>query len=955
MKLITSPHRTNTLLRRLLCCVAVIVLAAPPGVVNAWGVRTHLWIGQQVLNDVLDDDHVTIVGRRYPVPTHVLRALREKGSRYLMGHLGPDVFPDPIVGQTTTHPGIEGGWQTDQWLNQLLRDADVPGEIAFAYGFAGHASGDIFAHSYVNAYAGSVFDLSNPLSQGAVERRHVVLEKYIESLMPVPRDLSGRVITVEDAETTTSFLRDQLVLNRDASRQYAGVPTAAHLNAMFNVRRVVVNAEREYGKVIDRVTEWGAQYLQESIKLTSDLASARAAVEAAQIGVNAQREALRIASYAHEVAKKRLLEVNEIVQKNPALINAAERLYVQQVKIAVDAAAEAASVAANVDAEVRRLEDRVNTWLDKLGGFRCGRLFEPAKSECKKRFGKLEVRISDAQEAITLRKQRRETFRNLAREADRARDNSKRELDRLREQYERAKLDLARGTLQAAVNVTDAQFKAAQQAVEVQQQMVDEAENVQRNVARELNRVNGIVDEFQGFLRRYNPVTLVLNEWIKKIDQAGEEYIKAGHRAGVMMATNSGNPIGEYTRWWDCYGSVFTGVPGVSQLGCEIKNYLDEAEAQVFRAIDRLPEYLRWVITPSREASKVVRREVTQELAKLGPVIAEFIFGPTMGDFLSLLVRPENATRSKLISVYQEDGSRLQLIRFDNVAALVDRDLALRNGEINPEQLAPLAHSVTLAKLSLLAPEQINQLVQDLAGPHVSPKYGAPLYPPYHGNFTLLLDAVRSIDGNHQWQAFGLPHPRRLGVQHDNPDGSQFGHNYYDNPGKGLRIWVDPFLRDRVFLRLFPTPVLGALAERPELQWPAYRFPSCAANPFPSTQDRNGKVIAEDRTCVDQVAGSSGPDLPFKDTGEYKARYFLCQSPMPGSRSVVVHRVRHVEQVEKHVCRLTNAFPDMRFTTRFEKGKWSVVAGECLQPDRAAELTDVLLRRGIGDQYSAVD
>lgn len=243
----------------------------------------------------------------------------------------------------------------------------------------------------------------------------------------------------------------------------------------------------------------------------------------------------------------------------------------------------------------------------------------------------------------------------------------------------------------------------------------------------------------------------------------------------------------------------------------------------------------------------------------------------------------------------------------------------------------------------------------DLAGPHVSPQYGAPLHPPFKGNFSLLLDAIRSIDGNHQWQAFGLPHPRRLGVRHDNPRGSRFGHNYYEASGNGLRIWVDPFLRDRVFPQLFPTPVLGALAERPELRWPAYRFPSCASNPFPSTQDRNGKIIAEDRTCVDQVAGSNVPGLPFKDVDEYKARYFLCQSPTPGSQSVVAHGFRDAEQAEKRGGRLTAAFPDMRFETRVKSGKWSVVAGECLDAGRAAELTDVLRRRRIGDKYPAVD
>src|ERR1700742_4517029 len=148
---------------------AILAAGYIPSSAKAWSLKTHIWIAQEVLNDALPDEELTILGRNYAVPAHVLNALRSHPDRYRMGHLGPDVFPDPIVGQVTTHPGLAGGWQTDDWLKHILRGATSPEDISFAYGFAGHAAGDVFAHSYVNNYSGDIFELKG---EREVERRH---------------------------------------------------------------------------------------------------------------------------------------------------------------------------------------------------------------------------------------------------------------------------------------------------------------------------------------------------------------------------------------------------------------------------------------------------------------------------------------------------------------------------------------------------------------------------------------------------------------------------------------------------------------------------------------------------------------------------------------------------------------------------------------------------------------
>ena len=155
------------------------------------GAKDHFWIGQQVINDVQDDGKITLAGRSYEVDEQIRRAIIDHPDRFRMGNLGPDVFPDPVVGQTTTHPGLKKGWKTDEWLKHLITSANSPDEVAMAFGFVAHAAGDVFAHTYVNAYAGDVFILTD--DERDVERRHFVLEKYIEALTPCPTDNSGSV------------------------------------------------------------------------------------------------------------------------------------------------------------------------------------------------------------------------------------------------------------------------------------------------------------------------------------------------------------------------------------------------------------------------------------------------------------------------------------------------------------------------------------------------------------------------------------------------------------------------------------------------------------------------------------------------------------------------------------------------------------------------------------------
>jgi Zinc dependent phospholipase C len=305
---------------------------------HAWGLKTHVWISQEVLNEVLADGHVTLGGRRYKLPEHVYNALRIHPERYRMGSMGPDVFPDPVVGQSTTHRGVDGGWQTDEWLKHVLRGAQSPEEIAFAYGFVAHAAGDIFAHTYVNAYAGDIFNLKD---EREVERRHFVLEKYIEALTPHPRDRNGRPIDWSAGlGTATSFLRRTLILDDGVAGQYSKAIFGLHLSAMLEVRNGVRGLDEGTQKLIGTLTEWGAVYFKAQTQFVIDLALAKPVTQAAEMAVKSHEELLKAKKAAYAAALDQFEKGKNIVQKHPELITFNQELLAKQVNLAAEAAAD---------------------------------------------------------------------------------------------------------------------------------------------------------------------------------------------------------------------------------------------------------------------------------------------------------------------------------------------------------------------------------------------------------------------------------------------------------------------------------------------------------------------------------------------------------------------------------------------------------------------------------------
>jgi hypothetical protein len=216
----------------------------------AFKLDTHLWVGQQVINDLDDDGQINIVlyGRtvQLPIRQDVRDAILQNRNEYMLGHIGPDAMPDVIVGQSFMHPDIlvDGAWKPNDWMKymQQVSAGNAKGK-AYTYGYLGHASSDLFAHTYVNQYAGNVFSLTD--DEVLVETRHFALENYIGKRTPQLRDRNGQWLgefynIVRPSPELNNFIRDTLIYDPRAEQQYRKKPELApHLIAFRRYRMTI--------------------------------------------------------------------------------------------------------------------------------------------------------------------------------------------------------------------------------------------------------------------------------------------------------------------------------------------------------------------------------------------------------------------------------------------------------------------------------------------------------------------------------------------------------------------------------------------------------------------------------------------------------------------------------------------------------------------------------------------
>jgi len=941
----------------------------------SWSLRTHLWIGQQVLNDIMEDGRIELLNQEYDIPQHVLNALQSFPGHYLMGNLGPDVYPDFIVGQTTTHPGVEGGWQTDQWLRYVLEEATDPADIAFAFGYATHAAADIFAHTYVNQYSGDIFELSD---EREVELRHFVLEKYIEKLTPTIKDHRGNVVNIPNAlAVNKKKLSRTFILNKKVAKQNSKVGTALHLYSMHEVYRAVSNLEKTHSDLVVGITDVLGDYLTEQLDFQSKILNGEATIKAAQLAVDSQIELLKVKAELIEEAEKAKNIAKDIVNKHPELIAFNEVLLAEQLKLSADLLSKSLEITSTATTTISKIEGEISEFVGDLGRLVCQAVTVEHKEwaivggslllgfdwgwktvtkticpDCAN-CDNLKKAIQNARNQISIVRAQAEAAEKAYKASEELKSEIRKKVNKLKEEYKKATADIASGALDLTINAAKETHRIEVRVLKEKEEALIKAEEFVEKLNEELNIVEKAIDEIKSFIQKYNLVHLVIENWKGDIENATEDYIKTSEKASDLMITNTGSPLGLYFDWLKCSGQVFLAQPEeIGQGICDITDFIQKLQDSYNQLIEELPEPLRWLLNPIGETKKLLIKEIMPELKKAQFELIAFLSDETTASFLDLLSNPENVTAAKLNEVYRTDTSRKSLLIFNEVTNQINQDLGLKDGFFDPDKFIPVKNSVVLAKLCLLNPTQLNKLIADQLDGTVSSYYGEQVYNQQDRNFCILLDVVKNIDGNHQWQAFGLPYPRRSG-NHCGPRCSNFGYDYYGDPSKGFRIYVDPYLREKVFNPLFEGSMLGALNQREELQWPNYKFPECDLNMYPSTQNSKGQLLSFDNRCIMLSNVENFSSLVFDE--KFENLFFEMDKSVKAPRSwTVLASFKRRANAESYSRDINKLYPDIYSEVwapnEPNNQQWTVMLAAGTNPERANIAKNIALSRMIGNK-----
>ena len=335
--------------------------------------------------------------------------------------------------------------------------------------------------------------------------------------------------------------------------------------------------------------------------------------------------------------------------------------------------------------------------------------------------------------------------------------------------------------------------------------------------------------------------------WAADVERTFEHYIAASLVFGRDMAATGGQNVPyqgrdsmlqPYRDWFRCYGDVLRGVPlEVGEATCE---HIRELGAEM----DFGEAALR--ATSGAEVSSLYldllnfNRWLQRRLIDFAIDLAS-IADRNVARLVRELTDPAHISADALNNAF--DGSDNGQLAFTCVNDWIDADLGLyldsadmptdpeagcssaeRRGSMDPHRFHPLAYAVTLAKLSLLDHDGVRQVAARFASDP------AELTLSDHRRYSVLLDAVRSLDGSHQWQSVSLPFPRRRGAR-ARPFVSA-GYGRASTGPAGFPFYQTEGLRSGVFAALFPAPFEGRILIRPEMRWPLYRFRPCAGDPL---------------------------------------------------------------------------------------------------------------------------
>lgn len=849
----------------------------------SFDLKTHLWVAQQLLNDVVKNKAITINEKRYELNNQVLSALINNPAHFRMGTLGIDVFPDPVVGQITAHPGLTNGWKTDDWIQHVLNSASNPAEIAFAYGYACHAAMDIFAHTYVNAYSGDIFLLTDEI---IVERRHFALEKYIGNHLPNLVSIDGQILTdyASLVSAPSGFLSKTFILNNNVTGEYLK-SGSLHLVAMNGVYNVVKEIDNANQNIISTLSSNYLNLLKEEQRLILELDKKVGLTAQAGLQLNLAKEALDLKIATNKILLEKIeferdlidngiktkKDIEDIIQQKHKLISDGNKLINSFENEIIDKKADVTKLASDIAllplTVSKEIFEEISRWVPGVP-YPCGDWRHPLRMcntrELVKEIVKKTIQIANP--AIEeVKNQKNKLIDEIA--------NTERAISKTKSDIVSATNDIAKKTEELNNLITNIALSEAnelnyktqkeilEKEIEILQATYDQAREIYEKVKKEEDELRGrleaFVDQFinvaKDLIERYNLIHLMLENWKGDVEKACVQYINAGEDFSKDILSNKGNGFSHYTDWYKCWSPVFTAIPSeVPQTICSITDYYTKLNAEIDKILEKLGP-LQYLLNPTKKLKEHVEKEAKKSMEYAAIHISNHIFGKETTDFFLMISGRETVTTQKLIEIFREDGSGKNLITFNDITTTINKELGINDGNntIDINRFAALYNALQLSKLSVLNGRSLNKLHSDYLG-NKKTAYGKTLYPDIdNSNFTILNKAVSSIDGSCQWMQTSTPIYRHSGFDQKWPNDRMYGYSHCSNDNYGFRFWVDEPSRESIFNVIFKGPLTPALYTYASYNNENKRFIPCDENPFPNTTNNNCRILESNTLCTD--------------------------------------------------------------------------------------------------------
>jgi hypothetical protein len=790
--------------------VAASLICTQPA--YGFGLRTHLYIGEQVLKDIESDCFVTVGTPpvEIEVPTDVCHSIRYNPGYFLAGAIGPDAFPDPIVGQTYVHPGDPQGRQTADWLDRMLTKADrkKPEQIAFAYGNTLHAAGDMFSHSYVNNYAGAVFAIGARWHKD-VELRHSLIERYIDQRLPYSPEHRIDGMAGSSAGAV------------DLSQMDLAVPAELVVETMIKTSYVAGQVPVDEGLLWDL-------YKKPALTL-GKMAAGKAAgtIPATHMGI--MRRLLAIAERERQLAPcEEAKAVISMIRKYRAFVLLEYRARLETGQNPGARPFENVHLPKEHEAPVcEPADDRPEGWKE----------------------------LSEAEQ-----RHRREIRQR------KARTTAVQKLEYLNALFDSTRSASGMGASDLVANRRRTWWK--QEVPEQLRREIAAAERDYEDSIRKRDRERAL----NVFLELWeDDVKNAIGAYMQASLDGAHAMIRSNAPSAPPRHDRQGS-MDAYKRWFTCYRSVFRGAPAIGSDAClqrlsDMRSAMSLSSAVRRAAIGELPRDLLYALADFQHRLDEFMSEALLGLAGL--------VNPSIAGLVRMMTDPTRITRDQLDRRFRKArNGQLAFQCFsewlDADMGLLPQTVHIKAGEVPserpdtpcrtkvngkwvyteqprkpgpfvPTDFIPIKHAITMSKLALLDEEGVKALAAAW-GHSELPKTG-----PKGQFYSILLDMVRSIDGSYQWQGLSMPYPRQAAYSTDYKLDAGAGYPYRSLQQGRFRINFDkhniknrpgfPFyqtktLRENVFAKLFPEVFEGEILRRREFNGAHYPFRPCEGDPF---------------------------------------------------------------------------------------------------------------------------